>query len=505
MSRLHLLILWILALGAGFLFIKSKSDPNASTSQTKLETGSPVLPENLVDTIDELKIEKDGKSVSLKKTDEQWLVAEQDNFPANINTLTRVFDSLRDAKVSQGVVASDEYYDRFNLDPSVEDTSKRPDSITLITAGEESGKLFLGKSREATGGSSKTAGRFVRVSNDDSGVYIVQQTFASIDSDSSNWIDKGFSPLQEGVIKISVSAPQDENFKPWTISRKSVIDDFLIEGLEEKQETKTNETGTLKNIFSRASFLELLSEENAKKRSDEKGTREIKATDSSGSTFLITLTPEKKEEEKKDDKAPDQAGPIPAQNYIATLKVLNGPTKPETPAADADTQAKAVYEQRVANLADLSANVNRMRKKFEGRSFLLSKVPLSPLLKNRGEFIGEKKPERKKASVTTQPIQVPKPGAIPGVPSTGKTPPPSLARPKEAMPKKPKVEATTPPVEVPTKPAEFDRNSPPPLPGSKPKPKAEPKPKAQPAPESEPKPEAQPAPESEPKPEEVGE
>ncbi len=441
MSRLHLLILWLLASGAGFLFIKSKKTPDPSASKTKLETGSSVFPANLVDRIDEFKIEKDGQTVRVKKMDEQWRVAEQENFPANINTISRVFDALREAKVSQGVVASNEYYDRFQLDPAVENPDERPDSITLLTSGKEDAKLYLGKSRKATGGASETAGRFVRIAGDDSGVYIVQQSFATLDSDSNNWIDKDFSPLREGSIKISVSAPNDVNFKPWTISRKSVIDDFLMEGLSEKQETKINETGTLKNLFARSSFLELLSEEDAQMRRNEKGTREITAVDSSGASFLIRITPEKTRE-AEEDKAPDQAAAIPAENFITTLQVLNGPTKPEPPAENADTQTKAVYEQRLANLADLSANVNRLREQFEGRFFLLNKAPLAPVLKSRGEFIQKKKTAPLKASVTTPAVQVPGTQSQPIVPLQGGSPPPAIARPKEL---ETKIEADTGP------------------------------------------------------------
>ena len=442
MSRLHLLILWILAIAAGFLSLKNKENPSSTTSDTKLEIGAAVLPSNLVDTIDELKVEKDGKIVTLKKTDSQWLVVEQNNFPANLQTLTQVFDTLREIKVAQGIGTTEQYYDRFNLNPSSEDRDKQPDSITLITEGKESAKLYLGKSREATGGSSKTAGRFIRLASDESGIYIVQQNFAGVDSDSANWIDKDFSPLREGTLKISVSAPQDDLFKAWTISRKSVVDDFLLEGLDDKkEETKTNETGTLKNLFSRSSFLELLSAEEAKERANQKGTREIEATDSSGATFLITIVPEKKEEQKE-EAAPDQTAPSPPENFIASIKIINGPTKPEPPAADADTQAKAVYEQRIANLADLSANVNRLREKFQDRFFLLSKAPLASVLKNRGEFLQAKKIPKKKASVATRPIPAPTSTTSPAIPLQGNSsPPPSIARPTETQTKEKKVEA----------------------------------------------------------------
>jgi hypothetical protein len=448
MSRLHLLILWILAIGAGLVFFNSKKDPDASTSGTKLETGSSLFESNLVEKIDGLSIVNEGKTISLNKTDGEWLVGEKDNYPANLSNVTRVLDALRDAKVAQGVVASDEYYDRFNLDPAAEDENERPDVITLKQGDEEKAKIFLGKPRESTGGSGSSAGRFVRLSNDDSGVYIVQEGFAFVGGDPENWIDKTLSPLEEGVIKFEVSAPNDDTFKSWTISRESVRDDFLVEGLGEKEETKTNVTGTLKNTLARATFMELLTAEEAQTRGDLKGVREVKATDSAGSTYLITITPEKK---KEDDKEKKEDEPIPAINYIVTVEIIGGPTVPEPPAEDADTQAKAVYAERVANLSDLSASIARMRKTYQGRHFLVNKGSIGNLLNNRGEFIQPKKEEKKPTKVATPPVRVPSANeranpTMPVVP--GSNPPPLIARPKED-PKKPRIEAVTPPIQVP--------------------------------------------------------
>lgn len=485
MSRLHLLILWILAIVAGLLFFNSKKAPEDASSETALDTGSSLFSNDLVETIDGFKIETSENSVSLKKADGNWVVSEKQDFPANLNTVTRVIEALRETKVAQGVVASNEYYDRFNLDPEAEDEDERPEVITLMSGDKESGKIYLGKTRKSTGGGGGTAGRFVRLADDESGVYIVQESFAFLGADPDNWIEKVLTPLEEGSIKMEVSAPNDENFKPWVVSRKTVMDDFLIEGLGEKEETKTNETSTLKNNFSRTTFIELLTEEDAKARADEKGRREIKATDSAGSSFLITVTPEKKEEkaeEEKEDK--DNPTPTPAVNYILTIKVLNGPTKPEPPAEDADVQEKAVYQQRVANLADLSASVNRMRKTYEGRYFLVNKASIGSITKNRGEFIKPKVEKKKPVSVTTDPIPVPTPGSGGGNtnPLSPGTPPPGIARPKETNPKKPRIEAVTPPIQVPPvketpKPKEVptskvpeSRQDPPPTPGSQPAP-----------------------------------
>ena len=452
MSRLQLLILWILALGAGFYYFNSKDVPDSISNKTELEVGSQIVPSDLIETVDSLTVISGDDKASLKKIDGRWVVSEKGDFPANYDSINQIIGALREAKVAQSVVATDEYYDRFNLDPATEEDGEQPDTILLEKDGKESSTIFLGKTRESTGGSGGRAGRFVRLSNDESGVYVVQESFSFLNASPDNWINKSLTPLKEGVVKMEVTAPNDESFKSWTVSRESVRDDFIVEGLGEKEETKSSETAALKNLLAGATFTELITSDDYKKRANEKAARQLKATDSTGTTFSITVTPEKKTEEKEEKKEDgSNPTPAPAVDYFVSIEILNGPTKPEPIAADASVQEKAVYAERVNNLADVSTGVNRMRKTYEGRYFLVSEATIGSLNKNRGELIQPKEEEKKPVSVATPPIRVPSPGdkAVNSPPLPGiNTPPPSIARPKETQ-NKPKIEAVTPPIQVP--------------------------------------------------------
>ena len=452
MSRLQLLILWILALGAGFYYFNSKDVPDSISNKTELEVGSQIVPSDLIETVDSLTVISGDDKASLKKLDGRWVVSEKGDFPANYDSINQIIGALREAKVAQSVVATDEYYDRFNLDPATEEDGEQPDTILLEKDGKESSTIFLGKTRESTGGSGGRAGRFVRLSNDESGVYVVQESFSFLNASPDNWINKSLTLLKEGVVKMEVTAPNDESFKSWTVSRESVRDDFIVEGLGEKEETKSTETTALKNLLAGATFTELITSDDYKKRANEKAARQLKATDSTGTTFSITVTPEKKTEETEEKKEDgSNPTPAPAVDYFVSIEILNGPTKPEPIGPDASVQEKAVYAERVNNLADVSTGVNQMRKTHEGRYFLVSEATIGSLNKNRGELIQPKKEEEKPVSVATPPIRVPSPGdkavntpPLPGI----NTPPPSIARPKETQ-DKPKIEAVTPPIQVP--------------------------------------------------------
>ena len=454
MSRLQLLILWVLAIGAGIYYFTSRTGPETTAAKTDLELGATLVPGKTVENIDGFTLNIEGSSVTIKKVNDEWVVAEKENFPANTASITRVLDALRGAKVAQAVLASAEYYDRFQLDPKNEE--KTPDTITLLEEGEEDSILYLGKTRETTGGRNKLAGRFVRLSNDESGVYVTQESFGFLGAEPDFWIEKTLNPLEEGTLKMEVTAPNDPVFKSWIVSRQTVQSDYLVEGLTEKEETRINETSTLKQLLSGAAFTGLVSAEDYKKRANEKGTRQLKATVSAGSVCLINITPEKKEAPKKDADRDQPAAPTPAENFFVSIEILSGPTKPGPLAPDADLQTKAIYGERIANLEKVSAKINRKREIYKDRYFSITRAAVSPLLKNRGEFVQVKKAKTKPVSVTTDPIPVPTPGSgngrsTPGLPGIG-PPPESIARPKEDVKKKPKIEAVTPPIQIPPAP-----------------------------------------------------
>ncbi|MGC6564932.1 MAG: DUF4340 domain-containing protein [Akkermansiaceae bacterium] len=461
MSRLQLLILWILALVAGIIFVNSNKAGSDTASETDLKVGDTLVSTSHVNSVDGIKISVGEDTTTLKKIDNRWSVAEQDNFPANISQVSRLITNLEDAKIAQGVTASAEYYNRFNLDPATEEDENKPQEITLSKEGEEDITIFIGKNRENRGRGS--AGRFVRLGNDDSGVYVTSQAFAGLAADPKAWIVKTLSLVEEGALKIEVSAPQDADFKPWSVSRKTTLDNLTVDGLGEEEETVTNETNQMKTVFTSSNFTQLLTPGEAKEKAGENGTREVRITDSSGSVFLFTLTPEKVV--IPDDAPKDEPASTEPANYIVSFKVVNGPTRPEPPAEDAPLKEKAEFEARLENMGDIKISVENNKKTYEGRFLLMTKASVGSLLKNRSDLIKAKKKETPKTTVTTPPVAVPPAG-------TGSVPP-GIARPME----KKKIEAVTPPIAVPPNPDKTDIKptppkqpnlTPPPVPGSKP-------------------------------------
>ncbi len=259
MSRLQLFILWLLAIGAGFYFFNSQKKNQEAGEQTKLQTGDLLLPAGVVESIDSLVITKGADNTTLKKGNESWGVTEKGNFEANISNVSNILVALREAKVAQGIPVASEYFNRFNLDPNDEDADNRPQIVTL-SEGDKKTILYVGKNRSSTGGQGGSSGRFVRLDSDPSGVYVVSESFFSLNSDPSSWLDKTLKPLEAGTIKIEATAPTDKDFKPWSVSRETVRDDFLVSDLTETEETNTSLTTQLKNFLERTTFSDIVTE-----------------------------------------------------------------------------------------------------------------------------------------------------------------------------------------------------------------------------------------------------
>ena len=51
MSRLQLFILWILALGTGYLFVTYKFNDDENATKTNLTSGTPLLDPSLIETM----------------------------------------------------------------------------------------------------------------------------------------------------------------------------------------------------------------------------------------------------------------------------------------------------------------------------------------------------------------------------------------------------------------------------------------------------------------------
>tara|TARA_B110000305_G_scaffold78546_1_gene88365 strand:- start:4101 stop:5561 length:1461 start_codon:yes stop_codon:yes gene_type:complete len=451
MSRLQLLILWVLALVAGLIVFSFKGKNRESlSSETNLKQGDTVVSTSDLRSYGGLNYANDENETTLINKAESWLVAEKDDYPVNLVTLGSAFDTVRDLKIVQGLPAEPKHWDRFGLNPDAEDAADRPRQLNLLAKdGTVSKTIFIGKERESTGGQNTSGGRFVRFSDDDSGVYIVQQAFTGLNADPESWIDKKL-PKIEGILSIATK-PKNELFEPWTVTRKTAIAEFELEGLKDGHETNPTAVAPLKNFLIASSFTSLLSAEEVEKRAEPKDAREITIKTASGISYLFTIVPEKKDA-PVDDKEDDKKEKTDERNYIISFKLLTGPSDPAKPADDASEADKAGYQALFANKRVSEARYQE-HKVYEGRQFLVSNFVVNALLKNRYKM--HKSKAAPKPAAVSNPVTIP--GAtIPGATRPNSTPPgpgiPTGNPTKDNANVRKRIEAVTPPIAIPQMP-----------------------------------------------------
>jgi len=472
MSRLQLIILWVITLVAGAIVLNLNSqDENDTEAKTNLSPGDPVFEDFKGSNVGGLKLAKGGKSSTMKISDKSWNVVEKDNFPADTQKLANAFDKITKLKVVQGIPAEEKYFDRFGLDANNEDFLDRPREISVLKDdGSILRTIYVGKSGDNTGVSGRgNAGRFVRFSDDSSGVYLVKDDFNFFNEEAATWLYKDFL-IMDRPLKISVKATGKDATKPWTVSRKSKSANFELEGLPDNRQSAVASTTAFKRIFANETFTQLLTEEEAKEQRDDTESRVVTIETSEKTIYELTLWPEKSdtpdEEEKKDEPKKDDT-----RRYIATVKVVQGPQPPVDPGKDASEEEKAAYQAAKINITGAPKRVNRHRA-LENRFFMLPNKTVKALLVDRVKLhqLKPRKPAPKPAppkTAPTAPVASPKTSAV--------SPPIAVPPLPGSQPKK--VEAVTPPIAVPplpgSQPKKVEAVTPPiavpPLPGSQPK------------------------------------
>ncbi|MEN8693315.1 MAG: DUF4340 domain-containing protein [Akkermansiaceae bacterium] len=442
MTRIHLLILWVLSLVAGAILFSVKGSKHQATEEsTMLAQGDSVLTADQLRTSSGLRVRKGDETSSLILNEKGWVVSEQKDFPANIETLSAAFDTLRKLKITQGLPAGPEAWERFGLDENAEKQADKPRILSVLAEnGSDALTIYIGKQRESNTGAQGPGGRFIRLSSDDSTIYVVEESFDQISAASDAWINKQL-PKVDAPLSVSVKRESGDS---WTVSRKTAVGDMILEDLDEGNETIVAQTAPLKTIFSANSFTEILTEDEVHRRKAVGEGREVTIVTASGITYLFSLIPELKEEaEKKDDD--DQTVKPDSRNYIVSMKMTSGPKPPEKPKEDATQAEKAGYHALVSNMKNIERQYAK-DKKLEGRYFLVPNFVINALTKQKSELQQKviAKPEATSPPVSSenQPAKPPlAPNFIPGGPNN--------PQPANGPQPRKRIEAVTPPIAIP--------------------------------------------------------
>jgi len=335
---------------------KQQREPRTELQRTLV---FPELTEN-VNNVTDIVIENNNGSLTISKQNEQWIVNEANNYPANFDKIKSTILQVRDLRIVSKKTNKPELYSELGVeDPKSDDATSH-----LLSLKDKSGKdiitTIVGKPRKS---SSETQGLYLRIAGSDQALLV--QGSLDITMTVSNWIEQNLLNITDDRVKKTIIKFNDGSMI--TLNRADKEADFSIIDLPIDKEPESSYI-----INSLGTFLSNLTIENALPRpsvtfTDDRTTTTIETFDG----LVATIESEKIDEKNH-----------VAFNFSINEKVLDQLNTEETIAKDEQTTKPSV-EQEIAELNEKTANW----------VYIVSDFEYNTLVKKRDDLMKDVKPD----------------------------------------------------------------------------------------------------------------
>ena len=411
-------VIVLVVLGALALFTSGGNQDGQSSGQSGI--GSEVVTKLDPSKVTSVVItDKDG-TVTLQQKDEQWSVAERDEFPAKFEDIKKLVTGSVTLKSLRTIRASKSQRGRFELiDPVVE---KENSGIKIEFKGAEGAELktvLLGKKTGSQPGAnpgspfgSNDNQRFVLV---DGKINSIEIDFSSplndIAADPSEWLQKDEFIKIEKIKSVTVTQPDATN--SWSLTREKEGDDMTLVDAKEDEKLDSSKGNSAGRVFGFANFDDVASK--SAKPGDLGMDKAVAASIETfeGYTFAIKMSKSGEDHYMTVNAAGTR---VPQDDESKARVPQPDETKPREPGKDekpedkerldkehADNLAKLITDREKAhkdNQAKTKANRDKAfsdnlakLKKLEGWTFKVASHTFDAIYKTRAELMEEEKEE----------------------------------------------------------------------------------------------------------------
>lgn len=382
-KQLTLLVVLVAVIGGIGLFLRKNRQ---SDWQSARNGGAhKLLGEFPLNDVTQITIRQSTNEINLVRKEETWCVRERGNYQANFDEISDLIRKLWELKPVQAVKAGPSHLARLEL----VEPGKGKGSGTLVELKDKSGKtiksIVLGKqhmkesaqsSSPFGGGGSWPNGRFVMVANRPESISLVSETFSDAEAKAERWLKKDFFKIEK-IRSISVKTPVATN--DWRVARDSEAANWRLLGLKTGEEMDTNKVSGLSSVLASASFNDVAAPEAKPEQTgmDKPTVATIETFDHF--TYTVKLGKAKEDE-----------------NYYLAVSVKADIADQRKPGDKEDPKDKEKLDK------EFQENVKKLKEKlqtdkgFENWKFLVSKWNVDQLLKERKDFLVEKKEPEKK-------------------------------------------------------------------------------------------------------------
>jgi hypothetical protein len=195
--------------------------------------GKPLLTDVKAADIAAVRIVEPKASLTLKRRDDGWVIAERRDFPADLTKVREFVVKLLELRIGQSEPIGDKDRARLALDGS--------GTVVELNAadGKALGRLNIGKKyfkREVENPDKANAdGRFVALPAEVAVVYIVSDPLLQASTKSADWIDRASFQVEK-VKTLEVRKPDGEG---WRIERTADNADWKLAGLKPGEKLDT--------------------------------------------------------------------------------------------------------------------------------------------------------------------------------------------------------------------------------------------------------------------------
>jgi hypothetical protein len=367
-------------------------------------------------------------TVTIEQKDGKWTVAERDAYPAATSAVNEFIRTLAELKVTRGMEAGPSFAPRFGMDENATEAEDR--GLTAVfkdAAGKELATVSLGKNIESGAsaspfGGAAVVGRYIRNHADESGFYAISEMFPSISDEASRWLDDTFFSPEK--IKSVTLHQKGGGEVAWKVTRDTEDAEFKLDGATGDETLNTTNAAPLKSLFSYARFNDVLPAAEVDARADAENKRTAVIETFEGFIYQLTITPAKPKE-GTDASAGEEV--LLTVDVSAELPKERKKEENETP-EDAKIKEDAFQER----LKSLTEKLEK-EKALAGRTFVVAKSTVDPLLKERADLVAKAEPAAQNNANQGSVQNLP--GGIVATPPRSVTTPP--------------IEAVTPPIAIP--------------------------------------------------------
>jgi hypothetical protein len=334
------------------------------------------VPENAIRDVAQVSIKQGTNEVNLAVQNEHWTVKERGGYPANFNNISDLVRKFWDLKVTRAVEIGPSRLPQLKLTKAdatlVEMKDDKGKSIAGLTLGAQTSKEMREDSQ--FGGGSFPSGRYVMRGDDVKTVALVSDPL-NVEAKAEDWLNKDWFKVEKPK---SVSVVTTNATNNWKLTRETESGEWKLADAKAGESADNAKASGLNYLLSSPSFNDVIVDPKPEQIGLDKP---VTATIETFDGFNYTIKTAKM--------------PAGEENYALQVNVAANLPKERTPGKDEKKEDKEKLDKEFADKQKPLQERLKNEKRYEKWTYIVAKWTIDNLLKERKDFLAEKKEEPK--------------------------------------------------------------------------------------------------------------